>query len=79
MRLKIDKDSFLSNVESDVKCAVEQSFYANAPAYYGQQVSVNFNEIISRAVAAGVMSAMERLIESQYTDEDFEQDIGLKD
>ena len=78
MKLKVDKDHFLRTVHADVKYAVEQSFYANTPSHYGEQVSVNFNEIIYRAVAAGVTSAMKRLIESQYTDDDFERDIGLK-
>lgn len=79
MKLKKDKELFLAELECDVKCAIQQAFYVDAPTYYGQQVSVNFNELISRAVAAGVQTAMAKLIEDQYTDEDFERDIGLKD
>jgi len=78
VRIKGDLNEFLGNVEADVKHAVQQSFIVNAPSYYGEQVSFNFNEMISKAVAVGVSAAMERLIASQYTDEDFEHDIGLK-
>lgn len=78
MKLKVDKDYFLSTVQAEVEMAVKNSFYVTAPNYYGEQVSVNFNDLISKAVAQGVMAAMEYLVDSQYTDDDFEKDIGLK-
>ena len=78
MKLKVDKEQFLINLEYNIQLAIKRAFLANSASYYGQQVEVNFNEIISMAVSAGVVTAMEQLIEYQYTDEDFERDIGLK-
>lgn len=79
MKLKVDKEQFISDVYNDVNYAVEASFRARQPSYYGEEVKIDINSMIRTAVAEGITIAMRRLIDSQYTVEDFENDMGLKD
>lgn len=78
MKLKREKENFLHDLEQDVKNSILDGFVYYSNSYYGSS-SINLNEVISTAVALGIRRAMEKLIEEQYTDEDFENDIGLKD
>lgn len=70
MKLKVDKHTFLASIYGLVYSEVDASLK------YGN--STGLESMISRAVAQGVQTALKELIEAQYTDSDFEQDIGLK-
>lgn len=78
MNLKLNKDEFLNNVRCEVESSVEQTILADCRQYYDAQMSDRFRYLLSNAIAAGVATAMETLIKSQYTDDDFEKDIDLK-
>lgn len=79
MRLKTDKHSFLNQLEYKLNQEIANSFTAPEPQWYGQQVQVKFDDLIKQAISKAVLTAVEELIENQYTDEMFESDIGLKD
>ena len=77
MRLKMDKEQFLSGLRDNVHVEIQNAF-AVQYNYYGQPTNINLNELISTAINAAVVTAIRDLIEAQYTDEDFERDMGLK-
>lgn len=72
MRLKVDKYTFLASIYTLVYSEVD------AALKYGSTGSTSLESMISKAVAQGVQTAIKELIEAQYTNSDFENDIGLK-
>lgn len=71
MKLKVDKYTFLASLYASVYSEVDTALkWGNG--------STSLESMISRAVAQGVQTAIKELIDVQYTDSDFENDIGLK-
>jgi len=71
MKLKVDKYTFLASIYSLVYSEVDTALKCGTG-------STSLESMISRAVAQGVQTAIKELIDAQYTDSDFENDIGLK-
>lgn len=69
IRLK-GKDSSLYNIEAEVRNAAHSAAYSLT----GSPLNTAIEQIVTQAVMAG----MRQLIKEQYTDEDFETDLGLR-
>ncbi len=79
MKLKKSLDDVIYDIEEEVKFEVTQAFKAPSPEYYGQEVNISINDLIAKAITKGVTVGIRKLIENQYTDEDFENDMGITD
>lgn len=78
MRFKKDMDTLMHTVRTNVHNEVKRAFVApTTNYYYGQEVKFDMNDIIASAIAKGVAEGLRTLIDEEYTDEDFERDIGL--
>lgn len=78
MRFKKDQYQLMQELEYRVKEKIQNSFYIKSQSYYGQEVKVDFNALIATAVTEGIVEAVQFLIKEQYTQENFEEDMGLK-
>ena len=75
--LKKSKEQLLSEIHGEVNSVV-----CNAISWKlseGNQVTINdLRYIICDAVATGVEAGIKKLLDSRYTDDDFEHDLTLK-
>ena len=78
MKFKRDFSEILKSIEYRVNEQVKMAFIAPKGNYYGEEVKVSLNDVIAKAVAEGVVVGIATLIAEQYTNEDFENDIGLR-
>ncbi len=77
MMLKKDKEDVLNEINSRSRDAMHNALY-NA---FGQGFRVDTHSVISAlqsAIALGIEEGFRTLLENRYTDENFENDIGLK-
>ena len=72
MRFKKDKEQVLYDA------MIEAEHAANAVTSQISYSSVDsIQNLISQAIARGIMAGLRSLLNNQYTEEDFEKDIGL--
>ncbi len=79
MKLKEDTDTVLRRIEDRVREQVKMAFTCPPPSYYGEEVKISINDVISKAIAEGVVVGIATLLQNQYTQEDFEKDVGLSE
>lgn len=72
MMFKKPKDQLLGDIYNNCHHTVHSQLYS----HYGE-VGLNA-EILSSTIAMAIEEAFRTMIENQYTDDDFEKDIGLK-
>lgn len=80
MRLKVSKQELITKVQDNAFYAVESAFNRNYNAeydQYGNRITFSLNSVIREAILAAVTATVETIVENQYTDDDFEKDIGL--
>lgn len=77
IRFQKDFEQVMRDTQYDVEREVKRAFNSPAPQYYGQEVPININDVIIQAITKGVMQGLRTLVQNQYTDEDFERDMGL--
>lgn len=87
MRLKVDQSELLrelyDEVQNQVNDEVKRALVTPRPSYYtNDDIPVSLNDVIANAVSVGVgvgvVQAIQKLLDNQYTDEDFERDLTLK-
>ena len=76
MRLKVSKEQAIDMIHAVALNTVKQSFYVEN-IYYQNESHVDINTVIARAIANGIQAGFKAYIDLQYTDEDFENDLGL--
>lgn len=58
--------------------AVSGEVYSRLSALHGQPMT-GLGPVIAEAIACGARKAVEILMENTYTDQEFEEDIGLRE
>jgi hypothetical protein len=74
MNFKKSRDELGRLINAEVNTAV----YSRLNSLAGQPMT-SLGYIIAEAVAYGTQRAVEILMENTYTDQEFEEDIGLKE
>ena len=77
MRLKASKQEVLNYIRDSALNEIKKSFYVEN-MYYSSTSHVDINAVISHAISNGIMAGFEAYMSMQYTDEDFESDLGLR-
>lgn len=76
MILKKNQEELLNLIHSNVYSALYNDLNILS---HNDRVSMNdLHYCIQAAISTGVQEGFRTLLENQYTDEEFEQDIGLK-
>jgi hypothetical protein len=78
MKLKKNLHIILDEIQNDAYCAAKNKFDAMCGYNSNGSPAILNSDALSRMIADAVRSGVETLVENQYTDEDFESDIGLK-